>query len=650
MANARKDNHRETESDLAMNLPLSRAALVGESSNGEIFAHNSEVADDHITGATSIDCAEDRLRGGYSLCSDITEDKKTKAEIEQAISELRDQTQFLKTLCDTIDDGIIVSDLQGKISFVNSTTERIFGKWIADSDMDEWSKTHEVFYPDIKTPVPIGQLLITHALMGEETDEIELFVRNKENSEGTYISARGRPIRSRETNEVIAGLVVFRDITQFKQIEAELKQTITELQYQNELAETMFNSISDGIVVFDLSGRSAYINPSAKQITGIDEMASPLTNWAKKHGIFYSDQKTLIRSRDLPLFRIISRGETIEEQDIFIRNENKPDGVYIRMSGRPLLNEAGKIRGGVFSFHDVTEQMIAEEALARAFAQGRVEIVDTILHNIGNAINSVITGIETVHQNLVDKTLTRRLCALANAVKAHRDDWIDYTQNDPQGQQVIPFIIALAEDFSRQDVALVKTVDRVRDRVRHIEAIIRTQRALSNSNMDRKDIDLRHTLSNVVKVLQESLKKRAITTVIDCENAPQEIRIQESQFHQMMVNLIKNSIEAIDDLDAAGGLNAPPRIHIRAYTKGDFLNLDVSDNGIGIDLKNTKRIFAAGYTTKESGSGLGLHSVANFVISSGGQIRPLSDGIGKGATMRIRLRCSSIISPLGEEY
>ena len=616
----------------------------------EISVHNPEMVDDAIVGvsATSIGCAEDRLRGSYSLYRDIAEDEETKAEMEQAISELHDQTQFLKNLCDTIDEGIIVSDLQGHISFVNATAERIFGTWIADSDMDEWYKTYEVFYSDRKTPVPIGQLLITYVLMGEETDEIELFVRNKKNLEGTYISARGLPIRSRETNEVIAGLVVFRDITQFKQIEAELKQTITELRYQNELAETMFNSISDGIVVFDLSGKSAYINPSAKQITGIDEMASPLTNWAKKHGIFYSDQKTFIRSRDLPLFRIISRGETIEEQDIFIRNENKPDGVYIRMSGRPLLNETGKIRGGVFSFHDVTEQMIAEEALARAFAQGRIEIVDTILHNIGNAINSVITGIETVHQNLVDKPLTHRLCALADAVKAHRDDWVDYIQNNPQGQQVIPFIIALAEDFSRQDVALLKTVDRVRDRVRHIEAIIRTQRVLSNSNMDRKDIDLRHALSNAIKVLQESLKKRAIKTVIDCESAPREIRIQESQFHQMMVNLIKNSIEAIDDLAAAGGLNAPPRIHICAYAKGDFLNLDVSDNGIGIDLKNNKRIFAAGYTTKESGSGLGLHSIANFVISSGGQIRPLSDGIGKGATMRIRLRLSSIISPLGE--
>ena len=143
-----------------------------------------------------------------------------------------------------------------------------------------------------------------------------------------------------------------------------------------------------------------------------------------------------------------------------------------------------------------------------------------------------------------------------------------------------------------------------------------------------------------IKVLQESLDKRGIEAVIDCEDTtPQEIRIQESKFHQMMINLIKNSIEAIDDLAAAGGLNAPPRIHIRVYVRGNDLTIEVEDNGIGIDLgeENIRRIFASGYTTKESGNGLGLYSVANFVLSSGGQIRALSDGIGKGARIRVKL-------------
>ena len=160
--------------------------------------------------------------------------------------------------------------------------------------------------------------------------------------------------------------------------------------------------------------------------------------------------------------------------------------------------------------------------------------------------------------------------------------------------------------------------------------------------MARKDVDLHEALSAAVRVLRDSLNRKGIRTDIDCENAPREIRIQESQFHQLLVNLVKNSIEAIDDLTLAQGLDEIPRIQIRASAEDDFLNLEVSDNGIGIKNKDTKAIFAPGYTTKRLGSGLGLHSAANFVIAFGGRIQALSKGTGKGATMRVRLPLASV--------
>ncbi len=430
--------------------------------------------------------------------------------------------------------------------------------------------------------------------------------------------------------------------TEYKTTEVRLRQTLEELRNQNELLETTFNSISEGIVVSNEAGEFLYVNPGAEKIVGLGETDTPQDQWSEKYGSFYLDRKTPIKTEDLPLLRAIYQGEVTEDEDIFIRNPQRPDGVYIRVSGRPLLNEIGEIRGGVITFRDVTEQMNADEALAQAFAQGRLEIVDTILHNIGNAINSVTVGIETVHQNLINDPFLHRLCALADAIKAHRDNWADYIRDDPQGQKVIPFIIALAEDFTGLNERLVKTVARVKDRADHIADIVRTQKVFGSPSIDQKNIHLKDAVSSATKVLQELLDKREIETVIDCENAPQEIRIQESQFYQMMVNLIKNSIEAIDDLAASGGIEETPRIQIRAYVEGNFFYLDVRDNGIGIERENFKKIFSAGYTTKESGSGLGLHSAANFVIGSGGQIHALSDGIGKGTTLRILLRLSSI--------
>ena len=73
--------------------------------------------------------------------------------------------------------------------------------------------------------------------------------------------------------------------------------------------------------------------------------------------------------------------------------------------------------------------------------------------------------------------------------------------------------------------------------------------------------------------------------------------------------------------------------------------IDVTDNGIGIDESRIGRIFQPGFTTKQGGSGLGLHSAANYVIETGGQIRALSDGIGKGATVRVMMRRTAITPP-----
>ena len=406
--------------------------------------------------------------------------------------------------------------------------------------------------------------------------------------------------------------------------------------------ETIFKSISDGVVVADEEGNFTIFNPSAERMVGVGKTDSGPTEWADRYGIFFPDRETPYPMDELPLVRAI-QGEASDEVEMFIRNPSVPDGVYISVSGRPLQDHSGITKGGVIVFRDVTERRLAEEPMSQAFAQGRLEIVDTILHNIGNAINSVATGLGTIQGELTDNELVRRLSALADAIEEHQDDWISYLKTDPQGRKVLPFILGLARDFAAQNAQLTQTVDRVDSRVAHIVDIIRTQRSIDTGALARKNIDLLKSISDATTLLQDSLGKRGVQVDVDCRNAPEEIRIQESKFHQMMVNLVKNAIEAIDELRKTGGLEVKPHIRIRSYVQNEYLVIDVIDNGIGIEEKHLKIIFAAGYTTKKVGSGLGLHSIANFIIGSGGQIYPISAGNGKGTTMRVKLRLSSVV-------
>ena len=628
--------------------PLVRAIRGEEMDGVELFLRNKSKPDGvHISVSSRPLRSRGGARtgGGVIVVRDLTHHKRTHAELQQTIAELQRQTQLMQTVFDSISDGVVVADAGGEFTIFNPSAERMVGVGMLEVPPDQWTDRYGIFYLDEKTHVPTHELPLLRAMAGDSVDEMELFIRNDKKPDGVYLSVSGRPLAG-NPDQPAGGVVVFRDITGHKKAQAELSRTMEKLRNQSELMETTFNSISDGIVVADAQGEFLYVNPAAEQIVGMGPTDASPEEWSETYGTFYPDRETPVEAKDLPLLRAIFGGESTDDVDLFIRNAKRPDGVFIRVSGRPLLDEIGGIRGGVIAFRDATEQMLSEEALARAFAQGRLDMIDTILHNIGNAINSVTVGIRTVHQDLANNQALRRLRALADALEARRDDWIDYISNDPQGQKAMPFIIALAGDAASTNEGLLRTVERVRDRAEHIADIVRTQKALGNPSMDRKDLDLEEAMASAIRVLQDSLHKRGARIDCDCEEAPKVIRIQESQFHQMMVNLIKNAIEAVDELAASGRLEETPRIRIRAGVEGGFLQIDVSDNGIGIDMEqNSSRIFASGFSTKENGSGLGLHSVANFVIGSGGQIRPFSDGIGQGATMRVTLRLASVLPP-----
>ncbi len=572
---------------------------------------------------------------------DTTKYKMNEAQSNKTIGELRHQTQLMETVFDSMYDGIVVLSLTGEILFINPSIRQLFGTVPLGELRSEWSERHGVFYPDKETRLPIDQILSTHLARGVAIRDEELFIRNEQRTEGVHIKASASPLFD-ENHNVVACVCVIRDITKDKLATIQLEQTMQELENQVQLTNTIFNSMGDGVIAADTSGAFTIFNPSAKKILGIGLIDTTPDKWSESYGFFFPDRVTPFPADELPLACAL-KGRASDEVEMFVRNPEVPDGVFISVSGRPLQDEDSTKKGGVIVFRDVTHRVIAEEALTQAFAQGRLEIVETILHNIGNAINSVTVGVNVLQENLVGNQLVRRFSSLADMVKAHQEDWVNYIKDDPKGQQVLPFIIALAADIADQNNKVVETLERVSERVTHIVDIIRTQRASNQTSMTWKNIDLRQTILSTVKLHQEAIDKRGIHIDVNCESAPQEIRVQESQFHQMLVNLVKNSIEAIDERIQSGGLKQPLRIALKAYISDDFLCLDVTDNGIGITQKNLKLIFTAGYTTKQSGTGLGLFSSANFVIGSGGQIYALSEGIGTGTTMRIKLRCSSVI-------
>ena len=625
-------------------LPLSKAIQGEVTNNVEVFIRNQNRPDGVLISVSGrpLYNETDSLVGGVVVFRNVTQLNLVKKQLETTVNELQAQNALMDAIFNSISDGIVVADKDGRYVMFNETAKKMGGQDPKNVPNTQAPETFGLFQPDSEILFPADELPITLALRGEHPDNVEMFVRNPQLPHGIDISVSARPIYN-EKSLVNGAVSIIRDISERKASENKLIAINDQLTAQSQLMESIFNSISDAVVVADESGHIIMFNPSAVRIAGLS--ASPSTNvirreqWLREYKFFHPDKVTPWPMDNLPLIQAL-RGESIDNVEIFLKHDKIPDGLHLSASGRPLQNSEGKKTGGVLVFHDITDRIKSQEAVAQAFVQGRLEIVDTILHNIGNAINSVTVGIDTVYNLLADDLLVSRLTALAEALKQHEDNLGDYITNNSQGQKALPFLLTLAEDFKVADEKLRQTVGRIQNRTRHIVDIIRTQNSYQNTSGIHKDINLADAISDAVKILQDSISKRQIQIVIDCDDALPEIRTQESQFHQMLVNLIKNSIEAIDELVHLGELKEVPCIQIRAYIDGDFLCLDITDNGIGLAPEDVDKIFSAGFTTKEQGSGLGLHSSANFVISSGGQIQALSEGKGKGTTLYIRLRNS----------
>ena len=185
---------------------------------------------------------------------DITKYKEVEAQSIQTISELRHQTQLMKTVFDSMYDGIVVLSLTGQILFTNPSMQQIFGAKPPDTLPRKWSETYGVFYPDKETRVPIDQIL-THISQGEAIRDQEFFIRNEEQPEGIHIRASAIPLFD-ENQEVIACVCVLRDILRAElQTPHPFNEIVGKSQNIQQMFTLMQRAAESNITVF-ISGES----------------------------------------------------------------------------------------------------------------------------------------------------------------------------------------------------------------------------------------------------------------------------------------------------------------------------------------------------------------------------------------------------------
>lgn len=134
------------------------------------------------------------------------------------------------------------------------------------------------------------------------------------------------------------------------------------LQKNTEIFKTALNSLSDGLVISDLSGQFLLFNPAAEKILGVGARSLNPSEWADAYGCFLPDKVTPFPADRLPLIRAL-QGEKIDDELIYIKNPEQPSGKWISVSGKPLMDEKRAVCGGMVIFRDISERKITEESL-----------------------------------------------------------------------------------------------------------------------------------------------------------------------------------------------------------------------------------------------------------------------------------------------
>jgi PAS domain S-box-containing protein len=152
----------------------------------------------------------------YNLLNSQNEKKSVQALIKD--------NQTLRSILNSLGEGVIVADRDGNFLYFNSAAENILGIGSKNVDQQEWSSVYGTYYPDKVTSYPSEQLPLARAIKGEEVTDELIFIKNPERPEGIYIEISASPLTDTKSS-ASGGTVIFRDVTKIKQAERGQKQS-----------------------------------------------------------------------------------------------------------------------------------------------------------------------------------------------------------------------------------------------------------------------------------------------------------------------------------------------------------------------------------------------------------------------------------------
>jgi len=364
----------------------------------------------------------------------------------------------------------------------------------------------------------------------------------------------------------------------------EVQNYFLRLAQEKGFLETVFNSIQEGIIVTDSRGRITYLNDAACQLFGIDaddSLGERLDERVRGLDWTSLSQSQVAVSRDMEIFYPANRFINFYIVPLIIEREPASD-----QNDADKIDISGHQVGHAIILRDITESRRSEQQTIESERLNALTLLAAgVAHEIGNPLNSL-----NIHLQLIEREARK----LDGAKRAE----------------------------------LQESVEVARAEVNRLDSIIsQFLRAIRPTRPQLKPENINSIVAEAVRFFAPEIKDRDIVVEQELRSDLPLLELDRDQMKQAFYNVIKNSFEAMK----SRGI-----LRIRTDMDDSHVIVRFTDSGGGMAPENLSRAFEPYFTTKTSGTGLGLLIVRRIVREHGGELS-IESSEGKGLTVTIRL-------------
>lgn len=436
-----------------------------------------------------------------------------------------------------------------------------------------------------------------------------------------------------------------------------LGEDITAIEVSKNTAiymENIINMVPGVIFLKDTESRFLDCNQAMLDICGLKSKKDFIGKtdydmpWTKEESDNYRKDDQIVRSTRLAKLNI-------EETQTF------PDGkeTILLTNKVPLLDKNGNVIGTLGMFLDITDRKqkenelkIINQKLKKALADikkarkleiklrnevisyarmaGMAEVTTSVLHNVGNILNSLKCSSSVIEEKISGNSL-ENLRKITDIIQSSKEDTWKFISENPRGKELLIYLQSYMGRNLSERQQIKEEITLLNKNIEHIVDIISTQETINSPSYEfSEQVSIPDLIDYALVVNKNLYENSSIKITYDYQNIL-PVYIDKVRLLQILINLIKNSLESLSKSKIE---KKNISLHLYEKNKNEFV-IQISDTGCGILKENLGKIFTQGYTTKENGHGVGLHNSFILAQKMSGTITVESEGFDQGSTFKI---------------